>query len=85
MKKRRRKYIGYEKKGLKSDIFGVMLKSIIDFTIPDSFCKVYYTNKNGKTVNKTYFKQTGKFYVNGDRCVFQSFSKKRFEENLTSL
>ena len=49
-----------------------MLMSIIDFTIPDSCCNLFYKDLNGKFRTKTY-KKTLKnnaeediFYVNGN-------------------
>lgn len=44
-----------------------MLQSTTDFTIPQSYCNLYYKNIHGTVLKKTYFKKAlNPFYINGD-------------------
>ena len=69
---KRKLSIGFKITSQIGDVFKIMLMSIIDFTIPDSCCNLFYKDLNGKFRTKTY-KKTLKnnaeediFYVNGN-------------------
>ena len=44
-----------------------MLQSIVDFTISNSHCHLFYKESSGTIYSKSYYNKTKKsFYVNGD-------------------
>ena len=44
-----------------------MLQSIVDFTIPNSTCNLFYQNLKGEIYNKSYLKKAKTpFYINGN-------------------
>ena len=73
------KYIGFEIKEIKCKIifkfcllaieiiFDLLLQTICDFTMPESFCTIFYKSINRKIYVKRYFKKSGNSYhINGD-------------------
>ena len=40
--------VGFEIDGPKNTISKIMLQSIVDFTIPESTCNLFYQNLNGE-------------------------------------
>ena len=60
------KYVGFEVTGSIRNILKIMLISIVDYTIPKSFCHIYYQNRLGNIVNKSFFNDSGEgFFING--------------------
>jgi hypothetical protein len=64
-----------------------MLQSITDFTISQSTSHIYYQNKEGRILRKSFFKQSKEgYYINGSfGKVFKSAKEKEFEENKKSI
>ena len=61
------KKVGFSITGTKKEIFKIMMKSITDFTIPQSYCTIFYQNMNGGILGKRFKRIFGKhYYVNGD-------------------
>ncbi len=55
-----------------------MLQSITDFTISQSTSNIYYQNKEGRILRKSFFKQSKEgYYINGSfGKVFKSAKEK---------
>ena len=62
----------------------MMLQAMVDFTIPKSYCNLYYQKLNGKVLWKSYYKNAKtKFYVNGYmlgefNTLFKKLIKSKF-------
>ena len=71
----------------KENIYKIMLQSITDFTISQSTSTIYYKNKLGQILRKSFFKQSSEgYYINGSfGNKFKPFKKKEFEENKASI
>ena len=87
MSKSKYKPIGFEVTDSKENIFKIMLQSITDFTISKSTSSIYYQNKQGKILRKSFFKQSHEgYYINGSfGNLFKTFKKKDFEENKAAI
>ena len=65
-----------------------MLQTMVDFTIPKSYCNLYYQKLNGEVLFKSYKKKAQtKFYVNGYvlrkyDTPFRKIDKEEFLNNL---
>ena len=69
-----------------------MLQALCDFTIPRSFCHLFYQNLEGKVFYKGFERHSGDgFYINGDirnkkgnvfNQIFTATDKKKFKNNL---
>lgn len=60
----------------------------MDFTIPASYCNVFYTNLSCLTYHKSFYKnpRINYYFINGDKeDIFKVSSKYKFNQHLDSL